>query len=311
MPKAYIRWLEALADERPLILVLEDVQWADVPTRELAAGRARAHGSRRLALVLTDEPIAGSEGAALRLRALSDYPTPHDASWRSAHSPTTPSGQLLSTCSGGRHRCGRRVSDSSGRPKGIRSTSRSSPARSRKARSSHAGERGRSRCARPSCCRPPSRTSSWRVIDRLAEGPRRLAQVAAAVGRTFSVAVLERVVGEDVTADLSSLLRTEIVRELRRYPEFECGFTHGLLQEAALSTLTATGRRDLYATGGGCLRGALRGLARRARRAARPLPRAGRKPAAGARVRGARSSGSQASARATSSPLSSSRQGSS
>ena len=36
IPKAYLRWLEALAAERPVIVVLEDVQWADVPTRQLA-----------------------------------------------------------------------------------------------------------------------------------------------------------------------------------------------------------------------------------------------------------------------------------
>ena len=84
-------------------------------------------------------------------------------------------------------------------------------------------------------------------IDRLAAGPRRLAQAAAAVGRTFRVGVLEHIVGANVTDDLSALFRTQIVRELRRYPDFECEFTHGLLQDAALSTLTATGRRDLYA----------------------------------------------------------------
>ena len=85
-------------------------------------------------------------------------------------------------------------------------------------------------------------------IDRLATGPRRLAQIAAAIGRTFPVDVLERVAGATMSPPTShALFRTEIVRELRRYPEFECAFTHGLLQEAALSTLTATGRRDLYA----------------------------------------------------------------
>ena len=67
------------------------------------------------------------------------------------------------------------------------------------------------------------------------------------MGRTFRVAALEQIVGANVTDDLSALFRTRIVRELRRYPDFECEFTHGLLQEAALSTLTATGRRDLYA----------------------------------------------------------------
>ena len=33
---AYLRWLEALAAEQPVVVVLEDVQWADVPTQELA-----------------------------------------------------------------------------------------------------------------------------------------------------------------------------------------------------------------------------------------------------------------------------------
>jgi len=36
------------------------------------------------------------------------------------------------------------------------------------------------------------------------------------------------------------------VREARRYPEFVCTFKHRLIQEAALSTLTAARRRELY-----------------------------------------------------------------
>ena len=36
------------------------------------------------------------------------------------------------------------------------------------------------------------------------------------------------------------------MRELRRFPELECTFRHGLLQEAALSTLTPTSMRELY-----------------------------------------------------------------
>ena len=36
------------------------------------------------------------------------------------------------------------------------------------------------------------------------------------------------------------------MRERRRYPDFECEFTHGLLQEVALATLAATARRELY-----------------------------------------------------------------
>ena len=59
--------------------------------------------------------------------------------------------------------------------------------------------------------------------------------------------MLERVSGDASGEALKSLLRAEIVREVSRYPELECTFTHGLLREAALSTLTSTRKRVLYA----------------------------------------------------------------
>ena len=59
--------------------------------------------------------------------------------------------------------------------------------------------------------------------------------------------MLDRVSGETTGEALKALLRAEIVREVARYPELECTFTHGLLREAALSTLTSTRKRALYA----------------------------------------------------------------
>jgi putative lipase involved disintegration of autophagic bodies len=41
-------------------------------------------------------------------------------------------------------------------------------------------------------------------------------------------------------------LRAEIIQEVRRFPELEFTFKHGLLQEAALSTLTPARKRELY-----------------------------------------------------------------
>ena len=61
------------------------------------------------------------------------------------------------------------------------------------------------------------------------------------------MAVLEAVVGRRRQRELTTLLRAEIVREVRRYPAFECSFTHGLLHDAALSTLTSARARALYA----------------------------------------------------------------
>ena len=82
-------------------------------------------------------------------------------------------------------------------------------------------------------------------IDRLEPGARRLAQVAAVVGREFPVSVAAAVAGS-ADGDIAELLRAEIVARGPSLPELECTFRHGLLQEAALSTLTPTSQRELY-----------------------------------------------------------------
>jgi class 3 adenylate cyclase len=88
------------------------------------------------------------------------------------------------------------------------------------------------------------------LVARIAGLPRdarRVAQVSAVLGRTFAPTVLADVSGvEDVELNLARLLRANIIREIRAIPNREYGFTHGLLQEAALSTLTRARRRELY-----------------------------------------------------------------
>jgi len=84
-------------------------------------------------------------------------------------------------------------------------------------------------------------------VDRLTPSARMLLQQAAAIGREFPVAILERLPGDShVRDDLAVLLRADLIRELRRYPEFVCTFRHGLLQETVMSTLTPDRVRRLY-----------------------------------------------------------------
>jgi predicted ATPase len=84
-------------------------------------------------------------------------------------------------------------------------------------------------------------------IDQLLPGPRHLVQVAAVVGREFPVRVLERVSDDPhVQEGLGALLRADLIREVRRYPELECTFRHGLIQTAALETLTSERLRELH-----------------------------------------------------------------
>jgi adenylate cyclase len=92
-------------------------------------------------------------------------------------------------------------------------------------------------------------------LDRLGSGTKRIAQQAAVIGRVFQQRVLLRL-ADDVArleADLSHLEREELIRELRRDPDLEYIFKHALTQEVAYETLTAPQRRDLHARVGAAL----------------------------------------------------------
>jgi predicted ATPase len=84
-------------------------------------------------------------------------------------------------------------------------------------------------------------------IDRLPAESRRLAQVAAVAGRSFALDVVCAAARlDDPAGQLVPLLRSEIVRELRRFPEPEYTFTHALLHEATLAGLTRTRLREVH-----------------------------------------------------------------
>jgi class 3 adenylate cyclase len=89
-------------------------------------------------------------------------------------------------------------------------------------------------------------------IDRLGGDARALAQTAAVIGRVFPERVLARIAGpEACAAGLPELLRSGVIREIRRYPELEYGFRHGLLQEATRGTLTPIRQQAIYARAAG------------------------------------------------------------
>lgn len=84
-------------------------------------------------------------------------------------------------------------------------------------------------------------------IAALPRDARRVAQIGAILGRTFATTALGQVSGvADVERSLVQLVRANIISESPHAPQREYSFTHGLLQEAALSTLTRARRRELY-----------------------------------------------------------------
>jgi class 3 adenylate cyclase len=242
--EAYVRWLEALARQQPVVVALEDAHWADTPTRELAEAVLELTERAPVALVVTEEVAAGSEGAALRLRALGDH------GHRTTQISLAPladdaAEQLLAGILGDEVDAVTRIGlvrEAEGNPLYLEELSRA-------LREGGLEARGRTWTitVRADLLPPALENLLVARIDRLPPSARQLAPVAAAIGRTFPVAALEEVVGSDVGEGLTALLRAEIVRELRRYPVFECSFTHGLLHDAALTTVTPARKRELFA----------------------------------------------------------------
>jgi class 3 adenylate cyclase/predicted ATPase len=239
-------WVERLAADRPLILALDGMQWAYASSRELAEDLLEVTDRTPLLLAVTMRPDPGSEAWPFRLRVMTDYShraveiqlgTLSEAVGLQLVDALLPAGMLPDEAKRGV------VGRSEGNPLYIEELLQALVASGGLDR-----RRTWSLGADPTSLLPPALESLFVArIDRLPPGPRRLAQVAAVVGRTFSVRVLERVAQtEDLQAELGALLRADVVRELRRYPDLECTFKHGLLQEAALATLTPGHLRDLY-----------------------------------------------------------------
>ena len=241
---AYVAWIEALAADRPVVLAIEDLQWAVPATRALLEAVLEATDRAAVLLATTLRPESGTEGWGFRMKVLSDYG--HRATEISLP-PLTDDAvrQLLSLLM----------------PVGLDDDLRDEIVRRAEGNPLYVeqllqvmlqdADMGRRRTWTLSLSAadlPPALEALLVArVDRLPPEAKQLAQVAAVIGRTFQVRLLERVAGEEaVRTGLPILIRSEVVRELRRYPEFECTFRHGLLQEAALSTLTPTRQRELY-----------------------------------------------------------------
>jgi class 3 adenylate cyclase len=84
-------------------------------------------------------------------------------------------------------------------------------------------------------------------LDRLYPETKWVLQQAAVIGRIFLYRVLIHLEGtRDLDTDLSLLEREELIRERARDPEIEYIFKHALTQEVAYQSLLAARRKDLH-----------------------------------------------------------------
>jgi predicted ATPase/class 3 adenylate cyclase len=98
-------------------------------------------------------------------------------------------------------------------------------------------------------------------IDALPDDTKRLAQMSSVIGRSFALQVIKVVCDSappperlpDIQPPLDWLVRQEIVRLRARQPDVEYAFKHALTQEAAYNSLLIRRRRELHARAGRAL----------------------------------------------------------
>ncbi|WP_028660390.1 adenylate/guanylate cyclase domain-containing protein [Nocardioides insulae] len=85
-------------------------------------------------------------------------------------------------------------------------------------------------------------------IDRLDDEVKRVLKVAAVIGRTFLYRILEALADPDadLADDVRHLTLVELIRERRNDPELEFAFTHALVQEATYDSVLLEARRRLH-----------------------------------------------------------------
>ena len=95
---------------------------------------------------------------------------------------------------------------------------------------------------------PPTVEVILARIDRLDPRPHAVLMAASVLGREFELPLLDAVSGDgDVRPSLSALMRLDLIREARRWPEPEYRFKHALIQETAYRTLVVQERQALHA----------------------------------------------------------------
>jgi predicted ATPase/class 3 adenylate cyclase len=92
-------------------------------------------------------------------------------------------------------------------------------------------------------------------IDRLAESVKRTLQLASVLGTEFALPLLEALAPREtgLAADLAELVRLELLRERESFPEARYAFAHLLVRQVAYEELLLKTRAELHARAGAAL----------------------------------------------------------
>jgi class 3 adenylate cyclase len=241
---AFCDWASRLSKQAPVVIAIEGLHEADVATCEMLEDLLELTDRAPVMIVMSARPDRDTPAWEFRAHAMTHFGHRFEELTLEP-SPAEAAGQLLDITASG-------LLDPTTRAELV-SRAEGNPLYLEEMAHALEAEEIRPRAWTVTVGGAPGMPASLDALliarmDRLDVEARMLGQTAAVIGREFPARVLEQVAGpERYEAGLPGLLRAGIVRELRRYPELEYSFRHGLLQEAARSTLTQARRAALCA----------------------------------------------------------------
>ena len=239
---------ERLAASGPVIVVLEDVHWADPTSLQLAEQLLRVTEDAAVLLVITQRP--DPDHPSWRLRELAARKFPHrtrelelqalsgDAERELLHA-LVGEGTLPPELER------RLLGQAEGNPFFLEELVRSL---------ADAGalqhENGEWRFDHDTAIDVPPTVEKVILarVDRLELAQRAALTAASVLGRSFGLSLLAGVAGgeEELREPLRELQRLDLIRQSRRWPQPEFRFKHVLIQEAVYRTIVGTERRRLH-----------------------------------------------------------------
>ena len=239
------------ADERPLIVVCEDLHWADPSSLEVLEHVLCITDRAPLLIVCLFRPKKEHGSWRLRQAVARDYPHRHTDLWLpplSDDQSETLMSNLLRADALPRQLADRILGHAEGNPFYVEEIIRSLIDGGAIVEEESSGRWE----ATQHVADIPIPETLYGVlmarIDRLREDTKRVLQMASVIGRVFLYRVLTEIAEEERSLDdrLLTLQREEMVRERARLPELEYIFKHELTREAAYNGLLKRERRAFH-----------------------------------------------------------------
>ncbi|MBN1890391.1 MAG: tetratricopeptide repeat protein [Thermoflexales bacterium] len=247
-----LHMLQAQAARQPVLIVVDDVQWADESSLELLAYLARNTAESPVLLAVLRRPEA--EAGQLPAGLAEHLALPHCTAIRLAELDEEHSRQLVHAVLQNPHSaddlCAPVVARAQGNPLFLEEVMRTLIETGQ----ARQDEEGRwSLQATLDVTDVPTTLQGLLMsrVDRLEELNRRVLQVAAVIGRTFAYPVLDSVypygdLGGTLPTRLEQLVQYDLTQLGRLEPQLEYLFKHTLTQEAAYQSLLYARRRELH-----------------------------------------------------------------